>query len=131
MISLRTAAMFGPAVLALTLAGCGEAEQPPPPIAARLPAQICDQSKEALDKLSGTGSFEYSADGQATIDEAVWLPMGGGQRDAIAQALAFHAACAAKEPPREVTVLIRNEGGRTLTERVVETAVDIGTALKE
>jgi hypothetical protein len=131
MISLRAAAMFGPAVLALALAGCGEGEQPPPPIAARLPAKVCDKAKEALDKLSGTGSFEYSADGQATIDEAMWLPMAGGQRDAIAQGLAFHTACAAKEPPREVTVTIRNEGGRTLTQRVVETSVDIGRALEQ
>lgn len=127
---LGRAAWLASAVL-LALAGCGEAEQPPPPIAARLPARVCDQAKEALDKLSGSGSFEYSADGQATIDEAVWLPMAAGQRDAIAQGLAFHAACAASQPPREVTVTIRNEGGRTLTERVVETSIDIGRALQE
>jgi hypothetical protein len=110
---------------ALALSGCGEAEQPPPVAPAPLPAQVCDQARKGLEEISRTGSFEYSADGHATIEEAVWLPMSGEQRDALGQALAFHAACSAKEPPRETWVTIKNEGGRVLTRRVVETTVDI------
>jgi hypothetical protein len=123
--------MASAALAVLALAACGEAEQPPPPIADRLPAKVCDQAKQALDELGRTGSFEYSADGVATIDEAAWLPMAAEQRDALGQALAFHTACSAKEPPREVSVTIKNEGGRTLTERVVETSIDIGRALRD
>lgn len=122
-------AMGAAALAALALTACGEAEQPPPAVTERLPEKVCTEAKKALDELSRTGSFEYSADGQATIGEDAWLPMGGEQRDALAQALAFHTACAAAEPPREVSVTIRNEGGRTLTQRVVETAVDLGRAL--
>ena len=131
MISGRKAAMTSAALAALLLTACGEGEQPLPAVAGPLPAKVCNQAKEALEKLSGTGSFEYSAEGQATIEEAVWLPMSGGQRDALTQALAFHAACSAKEPPRETSVTVRNEGGRTLTQRVVETSVDIARALQD
>jgi hypothetical protein len=128
---IRKEALMASAALALVLSACQEAEQPAPPAAAPLPAQVCNQAREALDKLSATGSFEYSADGQATLEEAAWLPMGGQHREALAQALAFHAACSAKEPPREQQITIRNEGGRVLTQRVVETAVDITKALQQ
>jgi hypothetical protein len=122
--------MASAALSALALPAC-EAEQPAPPAPPPLPAKLCSQVREALDKLSGSGSFEYSADGQATIEEAVWLPMGGQQRDSVAQALAFHAACSAKEPPREQSITIKNEGGRVLTQRVVETSVDLGRVLQD
>ena len=118
------------ALAALALTGCGEAEQPPPPTAAPLPAQVCNQAREALDKLSRAGAFEYSADGQATLDEAVWLPMAPGQRDALAQALGFHAACQSR-PSRETSVTIKSETGRVLSQRVVETSADLSTALQE
>ena len=130
MILGRRKGLTAAALAALAFAGCGEAEQPPPPVAQRPPEKLCSEAKKALDELSRTGGFEYSADGQATLDEASWLPMAGEQRDALAQALAFHTACSAKEPPREVSVTIRNEGGRTLTQRVVETSIDIGRALR-
>jgi hypothetical protein len=118
------------ALTALLLASC-QGEQPAPSAAARLPAQVCDQARDALDKLSATGSFEYAADGQATLEEAAWLPMGGEQRDAIAQALAFHAACSAPEPPREQSITIKNEGGRVLSQRVMETSVDVTKILEQ
>jgi hypothetical protein len=110
---------------ALALSGCGEAQKPPPVAPGPLPAQVCDQAKTGLEEISRSGSFEYSADGRATIEEAVWLPMSGEQRDALGQALAFHTACSSKEPPRETWITIKNESGRVLTRRVVETSVDI------
>jgi len=112
------------AVAAFALAGCGEAQRPPEAAPARIPKRICDDAKKALDELSRSGSFEYSAVGEATIEEAVWLPMLGGHRDALVQALAYHAACGAPDPPAEMSVTIKNEGGRVLTQRMVETSVD-------
>lgn len=118
------------ALAGLVLAGC-QGEQPAPPAAARLPAQVCDQARDALQKLGATGSFEFAADGQATLEEAAWQPMGEPQRDALVQALAFHAACSAPEPPREQSVTVKNEGGRVLTQRVVETTVDVTKILEQ
>jgi hypothetical protein len=122
-LAVATAAMLG-------LAGCNEAPPPPPP-AQPLPEKLCQQAREGLDKVSSAGIFEYTADGQATIEESAWLPMAAAQRDAIGQALAFHAACSTEPPPRESTVTIRNEGGRVLTQRVVETTADISSLLEE
>ena len=130
MISVRQAALAA-ALTTLALGGCGEAEQPPPPTTAPLPAQVCSQAREALDKLSRAGAFEYSADGQATLEEAVWLPMARAQRDALAQALGFHTACQSKQPSRETSITIKNEDGRVLTQRVVEASADLSTALQE
>lgn len=118
------------ALAALTLGGC-QNEQPAPPAASRLPAQVCDQARDALQKLGATGSFEFAADGQATLEEAAWQPMAEHQRDALVQALAFHAACSAPEPPREQSVTVKNEGGRVLTQRVVETSVDVTKILEQ
>jgi hypothetical protein len=127
----RKTAMAPVIFAALTLAGCGEAEQPPPVAQPPLPTQVCDDARNGLEEISRTGSFEYSADGQATLEEAIWLPMAPAQRDGLAQALAFHAACSAKVPPRETWVTIKNEGGRVLTRRVVETTVDISKILEQ
>jgi hypothetical protein len=130
-MSIRKAGSAASAALAaLALSACQEAQRPAPPLAEPLPAQVCSQAREALEKVSRAGIFEYGADGQATIEEAVWLPMAPSQREALAQALAFHAACSAKEPPLEQTVTIRSEGGRVLTQRVVETSVDMSRLLE-
>ena len=131
MILCRQKFLASAALASLALGACQEGQQPAPTATARLPAQICDQARQGLEEISRTGSFEFTADGQATLEEAVWLPMGGQQRDALTQALALHAACSAKEPPREQQVTIKNEGGRVLTQRVVETAVDITKALQQ
>lgn len=131
MIIRNEALLASAALAALALSACQQAEQPAPPAAARLPAQVCDQARQGLEEISRGGSFEFNSDGQATIEEAAWLPMGAGQRDALAQALAFHAACAAKEPPREQSITIKNEAGRVLTQRVVETSVDLTKILQQ
>lgn len=130
-MTLRKGAIISSAALALLgISACEEAPRPTGPVA-RLPAQLCSQARDSLEKVSATGIFEYNQEGEATIEEAAWLPMSGGQRDALGQALAFHAACSAKEPTRERTVVIRNEGGRVLTRRVVETTIDITKMLEE
>jgi hypothetical protein len=130
MIFRREAMIVSAGLSALALAACEEAPPTTGPVA-RLPAQLCNQARDALEQVSGMGVFEYSKEGEATIEEAAWLPMGGNQRDALAQALAFHAACSAKEPSRERTIIIRNEGGRVLTQRVMETTIDISKLLEQ
>ncbi len=130
MIFRKGAIISSAALAALALTACEEAPKPTGPVA-RLPAELCTQARESLEKISKAGIFEYNQEGEATIEEAAWLPMNGGQRDALGQALAFHAACSAKEPSPERTIIIRNEGGRVLTQRVVETTIDISRALEQ
>lgn len=116
--------------LGLVLAtACEQADQTPAP-PARLPQQICDQARQALDKASQSAGFEYSG-AEATVAEAGWRGLSDDQRGAIAQALGVNAACSAPEPARETTVLIRSETGRTLMERTVETSVDLSEILRQ
>ena len=119
-----------PAVAAALLAGCQQQPEAPPP-AARLPAKVCDNARQGLERLSGTGTFEYKANGEATIDQATWLSLSPHDRDQLGQVLAFHAACGADEPPREQIVTIRSEYGMVLTRRVVETSADLSRILQD
>ena len=112
------------------IAACQQQAEAPPP-AAPLPKAVCDNAREGLERLSKTGAFRYDAQGEATIDQASWLAFTHYERDGLGQALAFHAACGSKEPPREHTVTIRSEYGTVLTQRVVETNADISQILKE
>ncbi len=115
---------------ALSLSACQQqpAEEPQP--AARLPEQVCKQAREGLDKLGGSGAFEYQAEGTATINESAWLAMGDSQRDGLARTLGIHAACSAAEPTRETEVIVRNEFGRVLVQRVIETSTDLSEILQ-
>jgi hypothetical protein len=116
---------------AVLVAACQpEAEAPPP--AQRLPAAVCEKAREGLERLSKAGgAFRYDAQGEATIEQANWLALDQYQREGLGQALAIHAACGAEEPPREQTITIRSEYGTVLTQRVVETSVDVSQILKE
>jgi len=129
MIGMGKVKLASAALAALALYGCGEGEQPPPPAPAPLPAQICDKAREELGKLAKTGTFEFVA-GEATIEEAVWLSMAPQQRDALVQGLGFHTACE-RGPAAETSVIIKNEGGRVLSQRVVETSADLTRALQQ
>lgn len=119
------AAVFG----AAALGACEQAAEPPAP-AMRLPEQVCKEAREGLAKLQSAGGFEYTDEGEATLGEAAWLPMSDSQKQGLAQALGIHAACMAKEPSRERTVVIRNEFGRALSTRVVETTADLSEIFK-
>ena len=111
------------ALAMLALSACGEpAPDPEANVGMRLPASACKQAREALDKLSTSGAFEYDAQGTATMNENVWLSLSGNQRDGVAQALAAHASCSAEQPSRETEIVVRNEFGRVLTQRAVETS---------
>jgi hypothetical protein len=101
----------------------GEAEQKAP--AAPLPKQVCTQAREAIDKLSEGGGFVYAGNGEGTIEEAAWLQLDPPSREQLEQVLAYDAACSAKEPSAEQTAIIRNEGGRVLSQRVIETSADL------
>ena len=118
----------------IVLAGCDaltEAQQAEKGPAIRLPKQVCDQAREGLDKLTESGGFVYAGGGEATLEEAAWLRLDGGARDQLMQLLAYDAACTAKEPPYEWTARVRNEVGRILEERVVETSADPSRILEE
>ena len=112
------------------IAACQQQAEAPPP-AAPLPKAVCDKAQEGLERLSKAGAFRYDAQGEATIEQASWLGLTHYERDGLGQALAFHAACASQEPPREQTVTIRSENGTVLTRRVVETNVDLSQIQKE
>ncbi len=97
----------------------------------RLPAQICKQAAEGIKKLNESGGFDYSGGGEGTLEQAAWLQMAEAQRDQLTRLLAYDAACTAKVPPTEATATIRNESGRVLTQRVVETSADLSKILEE
>ena len=130
-MNLGTRAGIAGAALAAGLLGACQPEPEAPPPAPPLPAAVCDKAREGLERLSKTGGFEYDENGEATIDQASWLALSHYDRDQLGQVLAFHAACGAKEPPREQTVTIRSEYGTVLTRRIVETSVDFSRFLKD
>jgi hypothetical protein len=103
----------------LLAAACGDA--PPPPSQASLgapPAELCRKNREALDKLQASGTFEYDAEGGATIEHQLWLRMGDSNRTRLGQSIAFNAACAAGELAPEQTALVRSETGMVLMQRI-------------
>jgi hypothetical protein len=111
----------------LTVA-CNPAPNPiPEQPAGPMPAKVCEEARQGLEALTGSGMFTYTAAGEATLDRETWLTMDQGQRDGLGQALAFHAACQAKEAPREQQYVIRDETGTSLAQQVVETTPDFGS----
>lgn len=114
------AAMFLPLAVACEPAPNPIAEQPAGP----LPAKMCEEARQGLEALTGSGMFTYTNSGEATLDRETWLKMDQGQRDGLGRGLAFHAACQAKEAPREQQYVIRDETGTPLAQQVVETTPD-------
>lgn len=90
-----------------------------------LPQARCAEAKTALDALTGAGRLELAASGEATVEEAVWLQLGGSEKDSLAGALAIQAACAAEQPPVEQQVVIRSEYGDVLLRRVVPVSAEV------
>jgi hypothetical protein len=129
-LSRRTPAAL---LLAFAVVGCEDAPQRSegPPLLSKLPAKLCAQAQDGLERSSKTGAFEYEAGGSATIREDAWVTMGPQGQNDLTQALAVHAACKAGTVPREQQVFVRSEGGRTLSSRVVEIAPDAGMFFEE
>jgi hypothetical protein len=92
--------------------------------AAPLPPQICEQAREGLGALKDQAAVVHS-DGEATIDNMMWMQMGQDGRDQLVRLLAIDAACAAETPPREQEVTVRDETGRTITQQTVPVTFDI------
>ncbi|MFN3944197.1 MAG: hypothetical protein ACK4K7_04640 [Allosphingosinicella sp.] len=108
------------------LAACGETPtfNTAETAAAPLPEQACADVRKALGELSTRVGIVYE-NGEATIENTVWMQLGGAAQDQIVQALAVEAACGQDSPPREQRVLVRDETGRTITDRTVPVAADL------
>jgi hypothetical protein len=120
------------ALAALCLAGCdAQPDSGAGRAAAKLPAKVCAQAREAVEKLVAQGGVEVDGKGGATVMEEAWIPMGADRRDQLVQLLGYDAACRASEPSIEQKVTIRNEYGRVMSDRIVETGVDISALLEE
>lgn len=122
--------LFPLALLALAVA-CDAPEAPAPVAVGSLPEEACGQVDDGLKKLGEAALFEYNAKGEATVADEAWLAMSQSDREQLARTLAIHAACQIETPPSEQKVVIRNEGGRVLTEQLVETGVDIGRLIQD
>lgn len=107
--------------------GADEVKMPP----ARLPDQLCKQASEGIKTLNESGGFQYAGAGEGTLEEQAWLQMTEPQRDQILNLLAVDAACTSEEPVAEVTARVRSEGGRTLSERLIQTSADLSSLDKE
>ena len=116
--------------LLAALAACHKAPEPPPPLDAPIPAQVCTETKKALDTLSAQGGVEFTDKGEAIVEQAVWLNMAPDQRDSIARAVAFRAGCASGRQSRNQEVTIRSEEGMVLMHRFVSTKVDLQSVLE-
>jgi hypothetical protein len=114
----------------LALAGCHKAPEPPQPLDGPIPAQICTETKKALDTLAAQGGTDFTDKGEATVEHAIWLTMSPDQRDSIARALAFRAGCASGRQSKEQEVTIRGEDGMVLMHRFVSTRTDVQSVLE-
>jgi len=106
------------------------AEEPELPVA-RLPAQTCNQARDGLEKLKESGGLTYNGQGEATLDEEAWMRLDQRARDQLVQLVAYDAACKAAVPPAEQSATVRNESGRVLSQRVVETSADLSGLVRE
>jgi hypothetical protein len=111
------------------LAACHKAPEPPQALDGPIPAQICTETKKALDALTAQGGTDFTDKGEATVEHAIWLTMAPDQRDALARALAFRAGCAAGRQSKEQEVTIRSEEGMVLMHRFVSTRTDVQSVL--
>jgi hypothetical protein len=114
--------------LLILLAACGSKPQAQPDAKAPpLPSQLCDQTRDGLEKLRVKGALDYDEGGAATIPQAAWMTMGSAEHGSLAQMLAFHAACAQPDGSAQRHVLIRNESGVVLMESDVSTKFGLGS----
>src|SRR5947208_2050563 len=111
-------------ILLAALAACHKAPEAPTRIEGPIPAQICTDTKKALDTLAAQGGTEFTDKGEATVEHSIWLAMSADQRDSIARALAFRAGCASGRQSKEQEVTIRSDEGMVLMHRFVSTRVD-------
>ena len=118
------------AFLSIAVSACSEAP-PTPKTTVRLPEEVCKQAREGLDKLAAGSGFEVVKAGEAVIAEQAWLDLPPDTRNQLAQLIGYDAACRASEASSEQTVVIRNEMGRVITERIVPTSADFSNLLKE
>ena len=116
--------------LLAALAACHKAPEAPQPLDGPVPAQICNETKKALDGLGAQGGVEFTDKGEATVEHAIWLNMTPDQRDSIARALAFRAGCASGRQSKEQEVTIRSEEGMVLMHLFVSTKVDVQSVLE-
>ena len=114
---------LSPVLLLASLGACDRqnaAEEPKLPVA-RLPAQTCNQAREGLEKLKDSGGLTYTGQGDATLDEETWMRLDERAREQLVELVAYDAACKAPVPPAEQSATVRNDAGRVLSQRVVET----------
>ncbi|MDP8913404.1 MAG: hypothetical protein M3N39_07490 [Pseudomonadota bacterium] len=124
---------LSPLLLLASLGGCDgqyKAEEPKLPVA-RLPAQVCNQAQGGLEKLKESGGLTYNGQGEATLEEEAWMRLDEGAREQLVQLVAYDAACKAAVPPAEQSATVRNEAGRVLSQRVVETSADLSGLVQE
>ena len=124
---------FSPFLLLASLGACDgqdQAAEPKLPVA-RLPAQTCNQARDGLEKLKESGGLTYTGQGEATLDEEAWMRLDEGAREQLVQLVAYDAACKAPVPPAEQSATVRNEAGRVLSQRVVETSADLSGLVSE
>jgi hypothetical protein len=106
---------------ALALVACDPAPEIPSMAleASRPPEHVCASAANTLDELRNRFGLVYSDQGDATIQQDIWLQLQERGREELVNTLALYAACSAPQAVTEQAVLIRSEIGVVLAQRIV------------
>lgn len=110
----------------LLLAACDSGAPPAEQVkAAPLPPQLCAQVSKGLDALGKSSALDFDAKGEATMVQEAWFGMSDTQREDLAKTIGFHAACTSPDGSAERRVVVRDEYGTVLMDKIVPTTADL------
>jgi len=105
-------------VFLFLLSACQFQETEKQEVVAAVPKELCEKTRADLESIKKVVAYENDDAGGVTIEESVWRGMGGMQ-DMLVGSLAYKNACDSAPASGSITVTVRNEWGRVMTERQV------------
>lgn len=116
--------------LAAALGACHPPVEEPKALPERLPGPVCDQARQAVEKMSDSGALVLKTPVDGVIPQEVWIPAAPAAKDAMLNAIGLAATCGG-EPRLEQEVTIHSEYGDLMTRRVVKTSYSTADALSQ
>lgn len=82
--------------------------------------QACAETDRLLGQMkSAERSFTYDEAGNARISRALWASIPSAMQDALINAIAYRAVCAAGEPGEQVVTIRSSENSEVLAQQTV------------